>query len=79
LFSRGQEANQIDQISVPGCGWRRLREAAEPARGGTLTVSLPANASAAAVDRFRRLRTGESVSVEGSFVTAVMVELNRFL
>jgi hypothetical protein len=47
--------------------------------GGTLTVSLPANASAAAVDRFRRLRTGESVSVEGSFVTAVMVELNRFL
>lgn len=46
---------------------------------GTITVSLPANASGAAVNRFRSLRTGESVSIEGSFVTAAMVELYRFL
>jgi hypothetical protein len=47
--------------------------------GGTLTVSLPANASGAAVDRFRRLRTGESVTIQASYVSAAMVELYRFL
>jgi hypothetical protein len=47
--------------------------------GGTITVSLPANASGAAVDRFRRLRTGESVTIQGSYVSAAMVELYRFL
>ncbi len=46
--------------------------------GGTLTVSLPANSTAATVDHFRSLRTGASVTIEGSYVTAGMVELYRF-
>lgn len=46
--------------------------------GGTITVSLPANATAATVNRFRSLRTGESVTIEGSYVSASMVELYRF-
>ena len=48
--------------------------------GGTTTiVSLPANASQAAVNRFRQLRGGESVAFEGSYVAAGVIELYRFL
>jgi hypothetical protein len=47
--------------------------------GGTVTVSLPANASSAAVQRFRTLRSGETVRVEGSWLTAGTIELYRFL
>lgn len=46
---------------------------------GNVTVSLPANASGTAVNRFRNLRSGDSVSLEGAFVAAGMVELYRFL
>ena len=45
---------------------------------GTITVSLPANATAQTVNRFRTLRQGESVTLEGSWVSAGMVELYRF-
>ena len=47
--------------------------------GGTTIVSLPANASQAAVNRFRQLRGGESVAFEGSYVAAGVIELYRFL
>ncbi len=45
---------------------------------GMLTVSLPANSTAQTVNRFRSLRPGESVTLEGSWVSAGMVELYRF-
>lgn len=45
---------------------------------GTLTVALPANAPAQVVNQFRGLRTGQSVTLEASYVSAAMVELYRF-
>jgi hypothetical protein len=46
---------------------------------GTVTVSMSANATAADVQRFRSLRTGDSISMQGRYVAANMVELQRFL
>ena len=46
---------------------------------GVILVSLPNNPSSAVADRFRRLRTGDSVGVEGHMVAQGRVELTRFL
>jgi hypothetical protein len=35
---------------------------------GTISVALPFNARTSDVDAFRRLRTGDSVRVEGEFI-----------
>lgn len=46
--------------------------------GGTLTVALPYNPAAATVDRFRRLRAGDAVQIEGTLIGDNRVELSRF-
>jgi hypothetical protein len=46
---------------------------------GVILVSLPYNPPAATADRFRRLRTGDSVGVEGYLTAQGRVELTRFL
>jgi hypothetical protein len=47
--------------------------------GGVVTVSLPANPRTTDVNRFRQLRTGDAVAVEGALVAAGFIELHRFL
>jgi hypothetical protein len=47
--------------------------------GGTVTVSLAANAPSHVVNRFRNLRQGEAVSIQGRWVAASMMELHAFL
>jgi hypothetical protein len=44
----------------------------------TYTVTLAYNASRATVDRLNRLRTGESVRIEGELLNNGRVELHRF-
>jgi hypothetical protein len=46
---------------------------------GTLLVSLPFNADATAVDRFRRLRVGDAVGIEAAPLAEGRMELRRFL
>ena len=46
---------------------------------GAVTVSLPFNASQAAVQYFNRLRTGDSVRLEGTPLGNGRIELYRFL
>lgn len=47
--------------------------------GGVVTVSLPYNAPEATVQYFHRLRTGDSVRLEGTALGSGRVELYRFL
>jgi hypothetical protein len=44
----------------------------------TYTVSLAYNANRATVDRFNRLRAGESVRIEGELLNNGRIELHRF-
>jgi hypothetical protein len=46
---------------------------------GTVLVSLPYNPGAATTDRFRRLRSGDSVGIEGEVVGSNRITLIRFL
>ena len=45
----------------------------------TYVVSLPYNASSSTIDRFRRLRAGNSVRIQGELLGNGRVELDRFL
>lgn len=47
--------------------------------GGSVTVTLPYNPDSSTTDRFRRLRTGDQVRLEGQQVNQGRVELSRFL
>lgn len=55
-------------------GWFELRT-----QSGTATVTLPYNAGDATTDYFRRLRTGQSVRLEGTNLGNGRVELYRFM
>jgi hypothetical protein len=55
-------------------GWFELRT-----QQGTATVTLPYNAGDATTDYFRRLRTGQSVRLEGTNLGNGRVELYRFM
>jgi hypothetical protein len=55
-------------------GWFELRT-----QQGTATVTLPYNVGDAQTDYFRRLRTGQSVRVEGTLLGNGRVELYRFM
>jgi hypothetical protein len=55
-------------------GWFELRT-----QNGTATVTLPYNAGDATTDYFRRLRTGQTVRLEGSMLGNGRVELYRFI
>jgi ribosomal protein L14 len=55
-------------------GWFELRT-----QNGTATVRLPYNAGDAQADYFRRLRTGQTVRVEGTNAGNGQVELYRFM
>ena len=46
---------------------------------GTYTVSLPYDANRSTVDRFRRLRAGNNVRIEGELLGNGRIELERFL
>jgi hypothetical protein len=46
---------------------------------GTYTVSLPYDASRSMVDRFRRLRAGDDVRIQGELLGNGRIELERFL
>ncbi|HET8655581.1 MAG TPA: DUF5666 domain-containing protein [Longimicrobiaceae bacterium] len=61
---------QIDQQN----GWFQLQT-----NNGTYTVTLPYNPSTATLDYFRRLRTGDSVRVEGALLAQGRIELSRFM
>ncbi|HVO93011.1 MAG TPA: hypothetical protein VMT22_09240 [Terriglobales bacterium] len=50
-----------------------------PRAGSTVTVSVPYNARAADIDSFRSLRRGDSVRVEGEFVSRDSFQLLSFL
>jgi hypothetical protein len=58
-----------------GRGWFELQQA----RGGTVQVTLPYEPSRAVRDRFRRLRSGERVRIEGEVLNRSRVEIRRFL
>ena len=47
--------------------------------GGVVTVSLPFDASRQTVDRFRSLRQGDQVRIEGQWLNDERVEVRRFL
>jgi hypothetical protein len=55
-------------------GWFELRQS----RGGAVTVTMPYGANRSLQDRFRRLRTGHRVSVEGERISQQRLELHRF-
>lgn len=55
-------------------GWFELRT-----QNGTATVTLPYNAGDAQTDYFRRLRTGQTVRLEGTNLGNGRVELYRFM
>lgn len=55
-------------------GWFELRT-----NSGTATVRLPYNAGEAQVDYFRRLRTGQTVRLEGTNTGNGQVDLYRFM
>ena len=46
---------------------------------GNYTVVIPSNAGAANVDHFNSLRTGQSVSIEGTMTGSTRIDLYRFL
>jgi hypothetical protein len=48
-------------------------------RQGNVTVTLPYNPARGTEDRFRRLRNGDRVRIEGQIVDRNRVELRRFL
>jgi len=48
-------------------------------QNGNVTVSLPYNAPRATVDYFRRLRNGDTVSLEAVLLSATRAEIHRFL
>lgn len=56
-------------------GWFEL----QTQYGGTVTVTLPYNPSSATETRFNRLRSGDSVRIEGAAIGNGRVELRRFL
>lgn len=47
-------------------------------QGTTVVVTLPYNPPSQMLDRFRRLRQGEHVSIEGTVLSQTRVELYRF-
>ena len=55
-------------------GWFEVRT-----QNGTATVTLPYNAGDATTDYFRRLRTGQTVRLEGTNLGNGRVELYRFM
>ncbi len=55
-------------------GWFELRT-----QNGTATITLPYNAGDATTDYFRRLRTGQTVRLEGTNLGNGRVELYRFM
>ena len=55
-------------------GWFEVRT-----QSGTATVTLPYNAGDATTDYFRRLRTGQTVRLEGTNLGNGRVELYRFM
>ncbi|MBI4528156.1 MAG: hypothetical protein HY695_30555 [Deltaproteobacteria bacterium] len=50
-----------------------------PRSGRNVTVTIPYNASAADIDNFRRLRTGDYVRLEGEFFNADSFQVLAFL
>lgn len=50
-----------------------------PPTGRTVTVSMPYNATPADIDRFRSLRRGDHVRVEGEFINPESLQLLAFL
>lgn len=56
-------------------GWFQL----QTQYNGTVTVTLPYNPSSATETRFNRLRSGDSVRIEGADIGSGRVELYRFL
>ena len=46
---------------------------------GTYTVSLPYSADRSTVDRFRRLRSGNNVRIQGELLGNNRIELDRFI
>jgi hypothetical protein len=70
-----QMSGQVGQID----GQRGQFQLYVPQQRAWVTVSLPYNPTRATVDRFQRLRSGETVAVEGELVAGDRVELHRFL
>lgn len=56
-------------------GWFELQQN----RGGVVLVTLPYEPSRTVRDRFRRLRRGDRVRIEGEILNQTRVELRRFL
>lgn len=47
-------------------------------QGSNITVTLPYNPASQTVDRFNRLRQGDHVTVEGTFISQSRLEIYRF-
>ncbi|HYW14021.1 MAG TPA: hypothetical protein VE871_18800 [Longimicrobium sp.] len=78
-YGGGQQQQMVQLAGTVGRidynqGWFELRT-----QSGTATVRLPYNAGEAQVDYFRRLRTGQSVRLEGTNVGNGQVDLYRFM
>ena len=69
-----QFTGRVGQIDYQR-GWFQL----QTQYGGTVTVTLPYNPSSATETRFNRLRSGDSVRIEGTDVGNGRVELYRFV
>ena len=68
-----QVSGTVDQIDTSR-GLFTLRTG----QNQTITVAMPYNPTSSDRDRFNRLRRGNSVTVEGRFVTQDRLELTRF-
>jgi hypothetical protein len=71
VYQINGSVDQIDQTR----GLFTLRTS----NGQMITVAMPYNATSSARDRFQRLRRGNTVAVEGHFVSDERLELTRFL
>lgn len=78
---RSTEAGQLQQLAgrVRQIDHDRGMFELQTQNGGVVTVSLPYNAPQATVQYFQRLRSGDSVRLEGTVLGAGRVELYRFL
>jgi hypothetical protein len=76
----GTDANRLYQLqgTVDQIDYSRGLFTMRASNGGILTVAMPYNPRISEKDRFERLRRGDTVRVEGRYVSQDRMELERF-
>lgn len=76
--SNGTATRQLFEGRVGAIDQQRGYFELQQQNGGSYTVTLPYNPAAADVDRFRRLRSGDIVTIEGTLLAQNRIDLYRF-